>query len=376
MSKTGKILIIISVCVALTVSMALFGCKTTAAQETTGTTTAQTAAAETTGAAETTASATTVSAQKYKIGVTLWTTSDTFTVQMGDGWTKAIQDAGSESVTLSNEGGKEVDNTRNLISQDVDAAIMCYWDPNLAKTSIGLLNEKNIPVFSIDIPMPGTVFLGVNNYDVGTKAGNFMADWVIKNWGGTVDLVIDINSPTEGPVVAQRFQGQEDAFLAKINYPVDKVERQDGGGWADGALKAIRPILAKHTDAQKIAIFNENDACTQGIKTALEEAGKTENAIIMPLGMPKDAIHLVSDNKMPVIGGIAFFPDKYGEQGIQQLLEITAAVKAGSTLEDAYKKFVSDTMSNPETKEYLSQAIYVKTEVITADNINQFFPAQ
>jgi len=355
MSKTEKIIIIMAVCFVLIATMALFGCKATV----TGTT----------GGAETAAEA-----QKYKIGITLWTTSDTFTVQMGDGWTKVIKDAGSESVTLSNEGGKEVDNTRNLISQGVDAAVMCYWDPNLAKTSIDLFNEKKIPVFSIDIPMPGTVFLGVNNYDVGTKAGNFMADWVIKNWDGKVDLVIDINSPTEGPIVAQRFQGQEDAFLKKINYSADKVERQDGGGWADGALKAIRPILAKYSNAKKIAIFNESDACTQGIKTALEEAGKTENAIIMPLGMPKDAIHLVRDNKMPIMGGIAFFPDKYGEQGIQQLIEIIKSVKAGTTLDEAYKKFVKDTMDNPETKEYLSQAIYVKTEVITAENIDQYFP--
>jgi hypothetical protein len=33
-------------------------------------------------------------------------------------------------------------------------------------------------------------------------------------------------------------------------------------------------------------------------------------------------------------------------------------------------------MNNPETKEYLSQAIYVKTEVITAENIDQYFPAE
>jgi len=359
---------------AMIVSLALFGCKSTAATTESSATT--TTATETT-AEQSTSSEITEAAASYKIGITLWTTADTFTVQMGDGWTKAIKDAGSTSVTLNNEGGKEVDNTRNLISQNIDAAVMCYWDPNLAKTSIDLLKEKNIPIFSIDIPMPGTVFLGVNNYDVGTKAGDFLADWVIKNWGGSVDLVIDINSPTEGPIVAQRFQGQEDAFFKKITtYPLDKVERQDGGGWADGALKAIRPILAKHSDAKNIVVFVENDPCAQAVMTALQEAGKSENAVTMTLGMPKDAIHLVSDNKMPIIGGVAFFPDNYGQQGIEQLLETTKLVKSGTSLEEAYQQVIKDTITNPETKEVLSPAIYVKTEIITADNFKEFFPGQ
>ncbi|MCL4415543.1 MAG: sugar ABC transporter substrate-binding protein [Actinobacteria bacterium] len=371
--KIVKLLLIIAVCMAMVASIALFSCKKITTTETTVTATTVT---ETT-AAQTTSAETTAAAQSYKIGITLWTTADTFTVQMGDGWTKAIKDAGSTSVTLNNEGGKEVDNTRNLISQGVDAAVMCYWDPNLAKTSIDLLKEKNIPIFSIDIPMPGTVFLGVNNYDVGTKAGSFLADWVTKNWDGKVDLVIDINSPTEGPIVAQRFQGQEDGFFKKItSYSVDKVERQDGGGWADGALKAIRPLLAKHPDAKNIVVFVENDPCAQAIMTALQEAGKSENAVLMTLGMPKDALHLVSDNKMPIIGGVAFFPDKYGEQGIKQLLEITKLVKSGTSLEEAYKQFITDTISNPETKEMLSPAIYVKTEIITAENFKEFFPNQ
>ena len=315
-------------------------------------------------------------AANFKIGLTVWTMQDTFTVQLHDGVVKAGKDLGCEVIPLDNEGGKEVDNTRTLLSKNIDGAIMCYWDPNLAKTSIDLLKEKNIPTLAVDVPMSGVGFLGVNNYDVGFKAGDWLADWVIKNWDGQLDLLVVINSPTEGEVVAQRFQGQEDAILKKIDYPKDKIEYADGGGWADGAIQVTRPILAKYPDAKKIAFVVENDPCVMGITTALQEAGKAENAVMVTLGMPKDAVHLVSDNKMPVVGGVAFFPDNYGAQGIGPLVEIIKLVKAGKSLDEAYKAAIKDDIKDPATGDVFGQAIYVKTELITPENAGKFFPAK
>jgi len=363
MTKT-RIFLLVSVCSLIIAAMIFMGCKTTA-ETTVSSVTETTSAAETTASPETTAAA---ANQDIKIGLTVWTLQDTFTVQLHDGVIKAGKDMGVEIIDLDNEGGKEVDNTRTLLSKEIDGAIMCYWDPNLAKTSIDLLKEKNIPVLAVDVPMPGVGFLGVNNYDVGHKAGSYLADWIIENWGGKIDLLVVINSPTEGEVVAQRFQGQEDAILEKIDYPKDKIEYADGGGWADGALQVTRPILAKYPDAKKIAFVVENDPCVMGITTALQEAGKAENAAMVTLGMPKDAIHLVRDNKMPVVGGVAFFPDNYGVQGLTPLIEVVKLVKAGKNLDEAYKEVIKDEIKG------FGQAVFVKTEIINAKNINEFFP--
>ncbi len=355
MLKEIKLLTVLALIIILIIATALFGCKTTAPEETT-------------------TEAETTEEEKFVIGMTAWTMADTFTVQLHDGIKEVVEAAGHEFIGLDNEGGKEVDNTRTLISKGVDGVFMCYWDPNLAKTSIDMLVEANIPVLAIDIPMPGTCFLGVNNYGAGFQYGDFMADWIIENWDGQVDLIMILDSPTEGEIVAQRFQGEEDALLEKLDYPREKVERQDCGGWADGALQAARPMLAKYPDAEYIAIGCESDSTAQGIMTAVAEAGKNENAVIMAMGMAKDAIHLVSDNKMPIIGGIAYFPDKYGGQGINQLIEMIKLSKDGVPVEDAIKQVVTDVMNSPTTGEYISQTIYINTEVVTIDNIEQYFP--
>jgi ribose transport system substrate-binding protein len=309
------------------------------------------------------------------IGFTNWTLGDAFCVDLQNGIIKAAEKEGIKIVPYNNEGGKEVDNTRTMLTQEVTGAIMCYWDPNLAKTSIDLLKEKNIPIMAVDIPMPGTVFLGVENYSVGKQGGEYIAKWVKENWGGTIDLLIVINSPTEGELVAKRFQGQEDAILKEISYPKEKIEYADGGGWAEGALKVTRPILAKHTQAQKIAIVVENDPCSIGIITALEEAGKAKNAVLVTQGVQKDTQPLIRAGNSPVKAGVAYFPENYGAQGVPKLVEMIKLIQKGKSMADAYKAVVKDSIEFVvDNQKFTEQAVYVKTQVVTPANIKQFYP--
>jgi len=311
------------------------------------------------------------------IGFTNWTLGDAFCVDLQNGIIKAAEKEGVKVIAYNNEGGKEVDNTRTMLTQEVTAAIMCYWDPNLAKTSIDLLKEKNIPIMAVDIPMPGTVFLGVENYSVGKQGGEYIAKWIKENWGGKIDLMVVINSPTEGELVAKRFQGQEDAILKEIAYPKEQIEYADGGGWAEGALKVTRPILAKHTQAQKIAFVVENDPCSIGIITALEEAGKAGNAIMVTQGVQKDTQPLIRGGASPVKAGVAYFPENYGAQGVPKLLEIISQVRKGVPLAEAYKAVVKDSSIQfvVDNQNYTEPAVYVKTQVLTPATIDKFYPA-
>jgi ribose transport system substrate-binding protein len=317
-----------------------------------------------------------IDVKNITIGFTNWTLGDAFCVDLQNGILKAAEKAGVKVVAYNNEGGKEVDNTRTMLSQKVDGAIMCYWDPNLAKTSISLLREKNIPILAVDIPMPGTCFLGVENYSVGQQGGEYIAKYIKDKWGGKLDLLVVINSPTEGELVAKRFQGQEDAILKEISQPKDKIEYADGGGWADGTLKVTRPILAKHPKAKNIAFVIENDPCSIAAVTALEEAGKAKNAIIVTQGVQSDTRPLIKAGNTPVKAGVAYFPENYADQGIGKLIEIIKLVKAGKPLDEAYKAVIKDATIDfaVEKEKYIAPAIYVKTELITPENIDSFYP--
>lgn len=311
------------------------------------------------------------------IGFTNWTLGDSFTVALQEGIIEAGEKAGAKVLAYNNEGGKEVDNTRTMISQGVEGAIMCYWDPNLAKTSIDMLLGENIPIMTVDIPMPNTVFLGVENYTVGKVGGDYLGQWIVDNWDGEVDLFVVINSPTEGEFVAERFHGQEDAILEYIDYPEDEIEYADGGGWADGALEATRPILAKHSDAEKIVFVVENDPCVMGIIAALEEAGKADNAIMVTQGTQEETRHLIRSGEGPVIGGVAYFPEKYGNQGVPKLIEMVELVRQGKSVEEAYKAVAKDKVSYPfEGKTINGQAIYVDVKLLTKDNIDEYYPEE
>jgi len=48
--------------------------------------------------------------------------------------------------------------------------------------------------------------------------------------------------------------------------------------------------------------------------------------------------------------------------------------KAGTTVVEAIKQVVPDVLNNPETGEYICQTIYVQTEILTSQNIDDYYP--
>ena len=142
-------------------------------------------------------------------------------------------------------------------------------------------------------------------------------------------------------------------------------------------IQASRPILAKHTQAQKIAFVVENDPCSIGIITALEEAGKAGNAIMETQGVQKDTQPLIRGGASPVKAGVAYFPENYGAQGVPKLLEIISQVRKGVPLAEAYKAVVKDSSIQfvVDNQNYTEPAVYVKTQVLTPATIDKFYPA-
>ncbi len=127
----------------------------------------------------------------------------------------------------------------------------------------------------------------------------------------------------------------------------------------------------------QIAFIVENDPCSIGIITALEESGKAKNAVIVTQGVQSDTRPLIKGGASPVKAGVAYFPENYADEGMGKFIEIIKMVKSGKSIDDAYKAVIKDTIEfAADNQTYVGQAIYVKTELITAANIDTFYPAK
>jgi ribose transport system substrate-binding protein len=175
-----------------------------------------------------------------------------------------------------------------------------------------------IPLLAIDVPIPGSPFMGVDNWKVALMGGHEMARLIKQKFGGWdgVDMVALGQMPAGGDVVMLRSEGFAQALSEDfgIDTKDPKIVRFDGGmGQTEQAKAAMDDVLAANPDAVKIAVTSINEQTMAGIIASLQGAGRFDpkNIVIITLGMDELGQSQIRDGLTD--GGIAFFPEKYGE---------------------------------------------------------------
>jgi ribose transport system substrate-binding protein len=212
-----------------------------------------------------------------------------------------------------------------------------------------------IPMIAIDVAVPGAPFMGTNNYQAAIMAGHYMAKLIRQKWGGWsgVDMVALAQMPAGGAEVMLRSEGIADALAEEFGIDAKndpKIVRFDGGmGQAEQAKAGMDDVLAAHPDAVKIAVSSVNEQTMGGVISAMQGAGRWDlaNKIVVTFGVDDLGKSQIRDGLSD--GGIAYFPEHYGEY----VIPAVAAILTGNPV-PAY--------------------IYTENEVINKDNIDKWYP--
>jgi ribose transport system substrate-binding protein len=211
-----------------------------------------------------------------------------------------------------------------------------------------------IPIVAIDVAVPGAPFMGTNNYKAAVMCGHEMARLIKQKWGGWngVDMVALAQMPAGGTEVMLRSTGIVDAlaedFGIEKNDP--KIVLFDGGmGQAEQAKAAMDDVLAAHPEAVKIAMSSVNEQTMDGLIAAVQGAGRwdPDNKIVVTFGVDDLGKSQIRGGLSD--GGIAYFPEHYGEY----VIPAVAAILQGQAV-PAY--------------------IFTENEVITKANIDKWYP--
>jgi len=382
MSKT-KVLLVLVLAVVLVVTFTILpGCKTTttttaAAAETTAAAVTTAAAAETTAApTETTAAGgypayealrEAAIANKEYAGAPAKDFSLAFTNIMGgipfcEAVWQNVQDqwklAGGDPAKLY-YADNQYDATIGLKNADIMLAkkpsvfINFQFDSKVNSIISVKFGAANIPIIAVDVPTPGAPFMGVNNFKVAYMAG----EEAIKNveaMGGIdkIDKIILVQMPSGGEVVMLRSEGFYQAFVDKYGADVidPKTIRADGGaGEAEQANKAMTDVLAKNPDAKTCVLTSVNEQTMSGVIAAIQTAGRWDPAkwIVITQGVDSTGQQQLRDGLTDA--GVAYFPEHYGEY----LIPASVALMQGANV---------------------PAFMYVENQIITKDNIDQFYP--
>ncbi|MHB1335895.1 MAG: sugar ABC transporter substrate-binding protein [Candidatus Humimicrobiaceae bacterium] len=211
----------------------------------------------------------------------------------------------------------------------------------------------NIPIIAVDVPTPGAPFMGVNNFKVAYMAGT-EAIARVEAMGGIdkIDKIILMQMPSGGEVTMLRSEGFYQAFVDKYGAAVidPKTVRADGGaGEAEQANKAMTDVLAKNPDAKTVVLTSINEQTMSGVIAAVQTAGRwdPEKFIVITQGCDATGQQQLRDGLTDA--SIAYFPEKYGEY----LIPGSVALMQGQPV---------------------PAFMYVENQVITKDNIDQFYP--
>jgi ribose transport system substrate-binding protein len=238
----------------------------------------------------------------------------------------------------------------HLIDQQVDLVIEYQIDEQAGNLIATKFNAAGIPVISVDIPMVGATFFGVDNYRAGAMAGRVLGEQVLQEWAGDFDFLTVLEHPRAGNLPAMRIQGQFDGFESVIGHlPRERIIRLDSGNTTQVSAREMLLMLQQFGMNKRFAVICFNDDAAIGALQAAQELGCEDNVLIVGQGGDRRLRIELLNPETRIVGSTAFRPEEYG----QKLLELAQKILAG---------------------ESVPPAVYIDHVFIDRENVERYYP--
>ncbi|MFV0412860.1 MAG: substrate-binding domain-containing protein [Oscillospiraceae bacterium] len=256
---------------------------------------------QTAASAQSTASAASAAAEwtkdtPMKIGFSQNKLSVAFRVAGVEQLKQYVQDEGLNWEIIvtdgNNDAAKQTADIEDLISQGVDAIIMCPVTADTMGTAAKAVMDAGIPLVLVNRKVTNeeyTVAITGSNYMI----GQVVADDMAKKLGekGSVALI-------EGTLGASDATERTRGFLETIaNYPDIEVVAQASGDFVkDKGMAVMEDILIKYPNLD--GVFCENDDMAQGAYQAIEAVGRAGEILIYGNDCYRSTLDLIKAGKV------------------------------------------------------------------------------
>lgn len=284
----------------------------------------------------------------YKIGFANLTERMPFALQVRLGLEQAA--AAQKNIELlirdnDLDRRRALDNVDWFVAQGVDLVIEYQIDAEAGNIIMDRFRQAEIPVIAVDIPLPGALFFGADNYRAGYLAGEGLGRWIRKHWGGRLDLLLGLVDARAGSTPAARLQGGRDGLEAVLGpIPNERVMTLPCPTLMHEAEAMMRGQLAGLPCTARIAMLAPNDDAALGALAAFEAAGRLDQ--IAAVGQNADRLGRAALQRpgFPFIGSTSYAPERYGARLIDLALKILRG-------------------------EPVSPAVYIEHTFVSADNV-------
>lgn len=236
-----------------------------------------------------------------------------------------------------------------LIREKVDLILEYQTYERVAPVIASKFLEANTPVVAIEIPHPGATYFGANNYKAGLIGGKALGRWAREHWGGKVEQLLLLELPIAGSLLELRITGLVDGLRSELPHIANiPVAHLNGRGDFEQVLEILRQYL-RRAPARRTLIGTVNDVCALAALRAFDEAGASEKCAVVGQNAILDARNELRRPGTRLVGTVAYFPERYGDEIIPLALSILQKKAAPSTL-------------------------FVKHQLITPRNVDLIYP--
>jgi ribose transport system substrate-binding protein len=252
--------------------------------------------------------------KRFRLGFANQSDAQPFSALVRQGLVQAATGAQIELLLADNreDGPTALANAEYFVQEQVDLVVEFNTDVRYGNVIMERLRNAHIPVIAIDIPLPGAIFLGVDNYKAGLMAGELAGAYVEQKWRGQLDLLISLGLPSSGPTPAARIQGQIEGLEKTLALPEEAIIHLDSKNTYAEAHKAVVALLPAIKSAQHIVLMGINDEVVLGALAAFEEAGASKRVIAVGQGADQQAVQELRRSGSRMIGAVTSFPEYYG----------------------------------------------------------------
>ena len=288
---------------------------------------------------------------KYRFGYAHLGREPGFVQEWSDSIVRAAKDEGIDLIVLDHGRGSQtpLKNADILIKEKVDVAIDYLLDAHIAAINASKFAEANIPVIAIGAPRPGAIYYGPNNYVAGLMGGRYLGRWVKQNWQGHADELLLLDIEIAGPLQMLRMKGFEAGIREVLPHLPDiAVVRLHGKAEFELSFELVRAHL-RRSHPQRILVGASYDPSALGALYAFEEAGRSHDCAVVSLGGCVEGRVELRRPGTRLVGDVAFFGDKYGENIIRLAIDVLE-------------------------KKPIPAALTIKHQVLTAKNVDHYYP--
>jgi ribose transport system substrate-binding protein len=287
----------------------------------------------------------------FRIGYAAQGTDYQFSKDVSLSIERAASQEGIELLSLDNRYSPKTAqrNADLLVRERVDLAIEFQTDQNVAAIVAAKYRDAGIPMIAIDIPHPGAIFYGANNYEAGLMGGRYLGRWAKERWHGVVDEIILMELARAGSLPHMRLTGMVMGIHSVLPHAKGcKVTYLEGDGNLGPSFDAVRWHL-RASKAQRILVGAVNDPSALGALRAFQEAGRTDHCAVMGQNASPEARSELREAGTRLIGSVGYFPERYGEDLIHLSLDIL-------------------------NQRQVAPAMFVQHKLVTAQNVDHYYP--